>query len=354
MWKADNLPEYLTKDFILSRVDEFSIYRHYLGSSLQVGCPFKSPLRQDKNPSFVVFLAMDGRLRFYDYATGQAGDCFDLLSALYGLSFFWVLAMINKDFNLGFPVIKNLKVNTPVTKEDLSLYKKEKENVHLVREPISIQCIPKNWSSVDKSYWSSYEIPRSLLEKGYIMPSKETYINYMLSFTYSKKEPMYAYWFPDSGHLKVLRPRSDKKNKWRTNAKKIEMCCSWLMPKGKLDYVFLTSSRKDSLALWAKGYPACNFQMEGANPSPEVLHYLRDKFRRVIILLDNDEAGHRATEKWKRYIPDSVAFFMPVGKDPAGFIKKHGNWLDYIIQNLIHETTWTSNIISSHLDWALL
>ena len=44
----------ITLDYILSKVNEYDIYSHYIGE-FKVVMIYNSPFRKDKNPSFGVF-----------------------------------------------------------------------------------------------------------------------------------------------------------------------------------------------------------------------------------------------------------------------------------------------------------
>lgn len=89
---------------ILSKVDEYTIYRHYLGFDFSLGHCYKSPFREEKDGSFSIKKLGSGKLHHRDFGGGGnfKGNCFDFVGQLYpGSSFHDILLMIDKDLRLG-------------------------------------------------------------------------------------------------------------------------------------------------------------------------------------------------------------------------------------------------------------
>ena len=64
----------ITLDWILSKVNVYDIYSHYIGE-FKVGHIYKSPFRKDRNPSFGIFYSKTkNTLLFKDHGTGECGD----------------------------------------------------------------------------------------------------------------------------------------------------------------------------------------------------------------------------------------------------------------------------------------
>ncbi|HEY1447495.1 MAG TPA: toprim domain-containing protein [Caulobacteraceae bacterium] len=77
------------KDRLQARIADvlpaIGIIERQRGSSLVM----RSPLREDHNPSFAIYLAGERAGRWKDFATGETGDIFDLIGALLGLREKW-------------------------------------------------------------------------------------------------------------------------------------------------------------------------------------------------------------------------------------------------------------------------
>ena len=97
------------KDRALRRVDSYDILDYYLKPYHEKGAlkqgqhisnPFLLPTIQ-KTPSFNIYLSKSGSWRYNDFATGDQGDCFNLVMRLYGLGFYEALQLVVRDFVIG-------------------------------------------------------------------------------------------------------------------------------------------------------------------------------------------------------------------------------------------------------------
>src|SRR6185437_12093450 len=90
----------LTAEYVLSRVDEYLIYKLYLGEC-KPGKLNKNPFRKDKNPSFGIFIGpIDHKLMWKDFSTEERGDIFKLVGKLFGLTYFNAIRRVAEDFKL--------------------------------------------------------------------------------------------------------------------------------------------------------------------------------------------------------------------------------------------------------------
>src|SRR5687768_3791 len=113
----------LTKETILSKIDDYNIYRFYLGYDFDFKKKFKSPFRStgvDNTPNLCFFPGENGRILFKDFANskGRGGDCFKFVQELFNLDYNEALIKIDKDFGLGIktpvsPVFKIQLVEKP-------------------------------------------------------------------------------------------------------------------------------------------------------------------------------------------------------------------------------------------------
>lgn len=86
-------------------ITEEEIMQHYLkpyngGRKLSYGVCIRSPFRQDRNPSFNIYMSRKG-VRYKDFGDeGIHGNCYDLVMRLFCLTFQEALEKIASDFNL--------------------------------------------------------------------------------------------------------------------------------------------------------------------------------------------------------------------------------------------------------------
>jgi DNA primase len=139
---------------------------------------------------------------------------------------------------------------------------------------------------------------------------------------------VYVFYLPDSRlSIKVYRPRAEKKmNKWRANTgKSIHELQGYdqLPKKGKL--LIITKAMKDVMALYSLGYTAIAPHGEGMLVPDDQMKDLQKRFKRVVVLYDNDETGTKNGNKLARQFECS-SIFLPEGgpKDISDFIKENG------------------------------
>lgn len=98
----------MTKEQILLEIDGQELFNYYLKSYhnkpyLKQGTLISNPflVRNQDTPSFNIFYTNNDQWRFYDFATGESGDIFDLIMRLKKCDFKEALNLIQEDFNLS-------------------------------------------------------------------------------------------------------------------------------------------------------------------------------------------------------------------------------------------------------------
>tara|TARA_B100001123_G_C15337056_1_gene1033264 strand:+ start:3167 stop:4171 length:1005 start_codon:yes stop_codon:yes gene_type:complete len=320
MYNFDNIQETekLTKDTILNKVSEESIFRHYLGFDFKVNKPYHSPLREDKNPSFALYYTRDRGLRFKDF-NGCQGTCFDLVMHLHGVSFNDALKLINNHMGLNIGKVTNLK---EVTRKLISQYKPE---VLPKRERL-IQFKPQHWTKTDAEYWKQYGITSKILKKYNVFSSKYVFLDKELILTYTNDNPVYAYKF--GKHVKIYRPYAEKNGfKWMSNVNKDDLQGMDQLDLNLSDTLIVTKSLKDVMCLNVLGYQAVAPQSENTRTQFELIKTVAHNFSRVIILFDNDEAGQAGAEllvNFFDYPVKNIIIQDNSTKDISDYISKYG------------------------------
>ena len=110
------------------------------------------------------------------------------------------------------------------------------------------------------------------------------------------------------------------------------------------DNLIITSSRKDALCIWENsGIPSCSLQAESYLPKKHVIQELKDRFKNIYVLYDNDfdkeknygdiygEELSKQFELIKLKLPDELKV-----KDTSDLCKTYGRKkVKEIINNLI-------------------
>lgn len=299
---------------------EPDILYHYLGVD-KLPTVINSPLRADNSPSFGLVLSEQNKVYYVDFATRETGDLFALLGNLWHCDYYSVLQRINAD-------LVHILTDAPIKKE-YSYVHKSINHSPLDRFNVSL----RPFKDYDYTFWSSYGINKDWLEFGRIYPISHILLN-SSEYNYVISAEQYAYVYVETKDsiptIKVYQPYSVH-FKWR-NLHDSSVWDLWaqLPPTG--DRLIITSSRKDALSLWANtGIPATGLQAESYLPKPHVIQELKNRFKKVYILYDNDY------DKPKNYGRNFGALLAKQfglkqieipekyqSKDPSDLYKNHG------------------------------
>lgn len=321
-----NIPQKLTKEAILEKASQEEIMRYYIGVDFTINKAFRSPLRNDKVPSFVVYSLADGSLRFKDF-NGAQGSCFDLVMILYKATFMEALEIIDRDFNLN---IKKTTISSTYKREHKDYKPKKIEyNKKL------LQFKPQLFTEKDIEYWSSYNITKETLEKYNVFSAKYIFLDKKLILRYNNYNPIYCYKFEST--VKVYRPFANKgEYKWMSNVTKDDIQGYDALDFSR-DTLIITKSLKDVMCLHEMGFSSIAPQAEGNRNQYEAIDNIAMHFDTIIILFDNDDTGIKGAENLKEYLSMSskVVFIENIDniKDISDHVKTYG--LD-ISKNLIN------------------
>lgn len=327
--------EYIPLDMveILKRVSQYEIVEQLIPGTKPIVLDERitSPLRPDNTPK-CYFTWYDNKLKFVDFAKyNRSMDCFDMIQRLYGVSLYGALVMINNHFKLGLGTNSPVQKIAPViyTESDLKLLRKDKSFFEIDFKPRPFD------DKSDKKYWSRFQISKNNLdEDGVYAVIWYKFFSHKInkSIVIRPIDICYAY-TEFTGKLKIYRPLSNNpKGKWLTNCGENDIGnIGNISERG--EKLIITKSYKDCRVLRNQGIKdVIWFQNEGMIPKEEIMLDLIQRFERIIILFDNDEAGLLASSKVVEYINNLItgkakSVFIPqfTGiKDPADLIDKKG------------------------------
>jgi hypothetical protein len=276
------------KEFILSKVDDYNIIKHYLGQDFDFKKKFHSPFRQDSNPNLGFFIGKGDAIYFKDFATGKGGDCFKFVQLIFNLNYFEALKKVDEDFNLGRFSKNRGNFKIKISKRPDSTTKKS--NI--------IQIVPRDFTDEDLEYWNSYEITLQELKNKNVYSVERFYLNKNLM---PGNKMRFAYLF-DNQYIKVYTPK-DPKFKW------ISTCPNDLISgfdnikfkifKGEQSKrLIISKSVKDEIVLSKFFTDVCSTQNESKEAiNQENLKWILRGYKPedVYISYDNDEAGIRSS-----------------------------------------------------------
>lgn len=306
----------LSERAILERVDEYSLYCHYLGFKPSYGVKFKSPIRNgsdvDSNSSFSIFpttkILAEHKILWKDNGNGKSGNVFTLIGLLHDCKDpDKIYRIIDRDFNLGFgngaPIEYKLK---PIAIPDPYV----QANIRVKSKPFTQR---------ELAYWASFGISKSTLEY-FNVTSVDCYWSYD-DQRYPKSHGDMCFAYRIWSKYKLYRPLAkNKADKFRNSftEKHIEGFCQ-LKRESKL--VVVTKSLKDVMVFYEYGIEAIASHSE-SNILPQfVLDYLHAHYEHVVIWYDND--GKTQAEKYeepKVYVPIESG-----EKDPSDYRRRYGH-----------------------------
>ena len=276
----------VTLEEILEKTSELEIAAHYLGID-EIPCVINSPLREDKRPSFGLYLSDKGRVRYTDLATGERGGIFDLLSLMWRLPYQKVLDRV---------------YNELLTSQYTIIQQKTGSQKRIIKEksPTKIEIKVRDWERYDEEYWKSYGITIPWLKYADVYPiSHKFLVKDGRTYTFGADKYAYAFIERKEGNIsiKIYQPFNKEGFKWCTSTDRSVVSLWTKVPEvGKR--ICICSSLKDALCLWANtGIPAIATQGEGYSMSDTAIGQLRKRFDNVYILFDNDAPGIADGEK---------------------------------------------------------
>ncbi len=308
-----------TREYILSNISDYQIFKYYLNGYEPGEGAINSPLRHDSIPSFSVFYAeRAGRLMFKDFASNQSGDCFVFVGLLYRISFKEALFKICSDFNLLDVYIPD-SFNNGIRKK----IPKISVDYSTINKKISLRVKTKAYTDNELEWWLKFGITKETLKRYNVFSLSKIYINeYVIpcnfSFGYLEFYNQQYYW-------KVYSPLEDRSKKWvNSGCQYILQGWTQMPPTG--DILIITKGLKDSMSITESSKIAsCSLQSETASIKQSVLNELKSRFNEIYLLLDCDTQGIKhSNELSKKH--DLKQIFIPneKWKDYSGMLENIG------------------------------
>lgn len=303
---------------LLKCVSEYDILARYFNVNA-LPALINSPLRSDKNASMSIFSPDGNKILFKDFGSGWYGGIFDILGLIWHTSFNDTLGKIHNDMLGG--------------QKGSGVYKAAKRRI-IHRGNSSLDVKTRNWSEDDTAYWKSYGINRKWLEFGDVYPiSHILFTRDGLTRAMAAEKLAYVYVERKDSNvsLKIYQPKSNHMKWLSKHDASVWDLWTKLPPEGKR--LFVTSSRKDALCLWANtGIPSVSLQGEGYIPKRKVIDELKRRFEEVIIFFDNDfnadeNHGHIYAERLCDMFDLPMVEIPSVykSKDPSDLYRNYGS-----------------------------
>ena len=305
----------ITKDFILSKVNQESIMHYYTGNDVTSKKLVTSCLRSDNHVTVGYYKSGSGTLYMHDFATNEHLDCWNVVMKMFNISYYDALKKIATDFGL----IDNKKVKTKKIKLVESL--KEKESC-------KIQVQIKDYTDKELEWWNQFGISKKLLKKYHIYSLKHIFLNGELKFTSSENTPIYGYYFGKDKNgeekWKCYFPMRTEFRFLNNLSKKVLQGYHQLPKTG--DLLVITKSMKDVVAMYGFGIAAVSPNSETLFIDDKKLEEFKNRFKRILVLYDSDKAGKHNMWLIRKQHPELNYYCLPnyLEKDFTDTIAKVG------------------------------
>lgn len=241
----------------------------------------------DKTPSMCIYYDKNKKVyKFKDFSTGKGGSAIDFIKELKGFDFHTAVKFITEDYNEFI-----LHNNGSYDIQDFKEHSKYQVVDHVKR----------NWNTKDQYFWTQFNIGSRLLEEHNVYPI-DSYCMCKVNEDGSSKEltisgPYIYGYFTSTGQLyKIYQPKV-KQRKFI----KVQPYLQGTEQLGKHDILVITSSLKDMMALKSLKLRVDSIAPDSENTMirKETIESLKKKYKSIVVMFDNDEAGIKAMQKYR-------------------------------------------------------
>ncbi len=290
-----------------------AIMEFYFGDKIDLRKKYKNPFRNDSKPGCHFKWSQTGNLYFYDYATEKVFyTALDIAMLATAYGYPDILYKIESDFQIKHLDYSNRK----------KLILEAKEQIVPEVKPAIIKVKVTKFTESDVIYWAQFGITPSILRFFDVRRVDKAWINDELWYIDNEYDPCYRY--KEKDRFKLYRPLSKTKTKWRsTYFGGILEGYTQLPHKGT--QLIITKGLKDVMMFHALGINAVAVRSENTPMSKNAFDLLKNRFDRLFLWFDADEAGIIGCKKMQDMYNIPCVYHDPVwGKDPSDIYKKHG------------------------------
>lgn len=296
--KESDIPSYWVFEFYLKLNEKLS------GQNVTIKSIFNA---SDKTPSMIIYVDKSiMQYKFKDFSTGIGGSKIDLIKHMFNLNYSDAVEKLIKDYNQHG---KNNLNNQVITKTSW-----EYTNINI-----------REWNTKDAAYWTQFNIGSNLLNEYNIKPIEDYTISKEENNTHKsliiKKPYVYGYFSKNNDLYKIYQPYNKEY--------KFLKITSYLQGLDQLKfnkpYLVICSSLKDALSLKSFNYNIEVIAPDSENSiiKPYFIENFKIKYKNIITLFDNDNAGKDAINKYKK-IYSINGCYLNLSKDLSDSIKEHG------------------------------
>ncbi len=265
----------------------------YLYPELKIG-KNHSPLRRDEDPSFLIGVNTNGTIYWKDQRTGLSGNLYTLIIEREPSvsNFPEAIYFINRQ-------LQRLNIQ-PIDKASLSAIKTKQFKLGVVR---------RQWLQHDIDYWAQFGISKKTLELYNVSPIEWIYLNPNTKYETVIVADKFSYVFKETKDslvtLKVYQPFSTTAKWFSDCTEQISAWHGWVQMDKNADVLIWTKSLKDVMSIReTTGFNSVSLQAESWMPKVSVVNELKQRFRQIYLLYDNDL---NSEQNWGRNLGAKIA-----------------------------------------------
>jgi hypothetical protein len=300
-----------TKNLIVheSQVPSYWVFQYYLGLTTPLTGQ-REKIRSvfnpsEKTPSMYIYVDKSVmQYKFKDFSTGKQGSKIDLVMLLFQITYGEAVSKLIDDYNT---FIKKNGTSSVVLKPE------ENWTVSYYSE--------RSWFQHDAKFWLSFNIGSKILKEHNVRPIEYYEMTKGSERIKIKSDYIYGYFTKYGEIYKIYQPYNRKKKflKISSYVQGIDQL------KYNQPYLVICSSLKDAMCLKSIGYNVEAIAPDSENSilKPLIVNHLLQKYKRVVTLFDNDEAGIKAITRYNE-VYGIDGSFLSLDKDISDAVKNFG------------------------------
>jgi len=302
--KASNLvSENSPMGKLISKTNDYTIYTFFIQKKLKLHELIKSPLRNDKNPTFNIYRPQTPRwedqLLFKDY-NGESGNVFKFVK-LFAFHNYSIRLESIQDIIYFIENKLNLNSEDPIRIDFKEIEDDGKFNMNY-----GVKHFEK-WQDYHLEFWNNIGVSEKLLNYYRVRPVKYLLNNEGRKIKNFEYTNTFVYWISDK--FKIYQPYEENFKKFFNQCpKKIQYVQGIDYCFGRKKEILITKSMKDILVFQAHTKEWENIiapHGEGYNIEEMLIYWILQNFKKITIIYDFDYTGVKASNKLRKQLKSS-------------------------------------------------